>query len=949
MRFTDPLWLALILPIAAALAWSWRRVHGIARPRKAMAFSLRFLMGVALAIALAGPQWFEPHRGTATIFVLDRSDSIDSSDRQRALEFINQAIPEMGPDDLTGVVVAAKEARMEVAVGRPQRIETVQSDVPPGESDLAAAVRLASANFPDGKARRIVVLTDGNETNGDFVGAAQSAAADGIEIDTVTLGSERRQEALIAAVEAPEQARLDQPVSIRAVVESSAEQTVVLDLDRDGRIVQSLETRLRPGRNSVLMQDMPPKTGFQRYRVTMRANQDQDIRNNLGATFVNVRGRPRVLILQDRTEDQVLRNAIAGRGIDVDVAGPGGAPLRAESLQSYDALILNDFNARGMNERQQSLIRSAVRDTGIGFAMIGGESSFLPGGYYGTPIAEILPVDLDVRQRKDFPSTSIAIMVDCSGSMSMEEDGQQKIRLAAQAAEQTIRLMGPRDRVAVAGSSNGIEFLVPFGELGDKQAAIEGARKLAVTGGGIYVRPSIEKAEIELNKEPSKVRHFILLADGNDSTDQEGALETAARMRANKITTTVVAIGDGKDVPFLRRLAVVGGGRFYLATRANQLPAIFTQDASLVSRSAIEEGAFIPKIVGDDEVLNGIDGLPPLLAYCLADSRPLARTILRTQKDDPLLAKWQFGLGTSLAFTSDAQRRWASRWVAWGGFDTFWSQATRAITRRNTDNRYQTSARLEGGKGRLELKAFDRLGNPIAANATVRVTSPSGEQREVAIVAQAPGVYSGEFPASEVGSYVVSVAEPGTGAAKVSTTGLNVAYPPEYRTTKPNLPLLQAVTEAARGKELKSAPEAFRPVANPGASIAEIWWAFVAFALFLLPVDIAIRRIAIPFAEFFASMRARFTRAPAVPEPARLERLQAAKVQAAKVRSAAGTSASKVATNGSEAPPKPDPNGPASSPPTTSPTSGVPSGAKGKPDGTTTAKSLLEAKRKRQG
>src|SRR5204863_4542570 len=111
----------------------------------------------------------------------------------------------------------------------------------------------------------------------------------------------------------------------------------------------------------------------------------------------------------------------------------------------------------------------------------------------------------------------------------------------------------------------------------------------------------------------------------------------------------------------------------YLAKKAGQLPAIFTQDAAIMSRSAIEEGVFLPKSVMGEEILRGIspNSVPALFAYCLASDRPLAQTGMRTAKDDPLLATWQYGLGSSLAFTSDAQAPWAARWGSWQQFGTF--------------------------------------------------------------------------------------------------------------------------------------------------------------------------------------------------------------------------------------------------------------------------------------
>jgi len=416
--------------------------------------------------------------------------------------------------------------------------------------------------------------------------------------------------------------------------------------------------------------------------------------------------------------------------------------------------------------------------------------------------------------------------------------------------------MAPQDRVGVAGSTDGIEFVAPMQTLTDKMAVINQIRTIDITGGGIYIGPSVQAAEPVLRAETSKVRHFILLADGNDSTDWRDAMQRVASMRADKITTTVVAIGDGKDVLMLRQLAAAGGGRFYLATKARQLPAIFTQDAAIMSRSAIEEGRFFPKVVGGEEILRGIASMPGLLAYCLTDARPLSRIGMRTHKDDPLLATWQYGLGSSLAFTSDAQSRWAKEWVGWEGFEAFWSQAVRSISRRATQNDYQVAVRQEGGKGIIEMKGYDRLGNPLnGESATVRIAAPNGASREVILRQEAPGLFNGSFEASELGSYIVTVAEKDkAGGSRVSASGFSVPYPPEYRSFRPNRPLLAGIAKATKGQELKEPAQALRPAADPGESITELWPLLVFLAALLLPIDVGIRRLAIPLGEIVAKV-----------------------------------------------------------------------------------------------
>ena len=521
MRFTNPFYLLLFVPVAAGLWYSFRHIHGMARGRKRLAFFVRFVLASLLVFALSGPEARRPNQGLCTMFVVDRSDSISETDRHRAERFIDEAIGKLGPDDSAGIVAFGKEAVVEAAPGGRRSVGTILSRVDGSASDLAGAIRLASASFPDGKARRLVLLSDGNETNGDVAEAGQVAATDGIPIDVVPLGlAPRKGEASVAALEAPTEIRAEQPFDIRVLVDSSIPQNGMLQIDRDGIVIKRMPLSLEEGRNAVVVPEKLTEAGFHKYRATLYADHDIDNRNNIGLGFVAVRGKPKVLILQDKPHETSLADALRKNGIVADVGGPSNVPSKPEDLQVYDAVILNDLNASYLAQSQMHLLQAAVRDSGVGFAMVGGESSFLPGGYYGTPIAEVLPVDLNIRQRKTFPSTSILIIMDASGSMGMEEDGMTKLRLAGRAAEETVKLMSPMDRAGIAGSSDGIEFVVPMQKMTDKAGAIDKIEHLSQGGGGIYVGPSILKAESVLMAEDTQVRHFILLADGNDSEDQ---------------------------------------------------------------------------------------------------------------------------------------------------------------------------------------------------------------------------------------------------------------------------------------------------------------------------------------------------------------------------------------------------------------------------------------------
>ena len=872
MRFTNPLFLLFFIPLLFGLYWSYFQVQGMAKRRKIRAFILRGLMSSFLILALAGPEMYRGNKGTCTVFLVDRSDSIRDMDREKQEKFIEDAISKMPDMDQAAIVVFGGTASIESAPGGKRTVHRIDSRVAGSVTDIAAAVRLASATFPDGKAKRIVLLSDGNETQGDLRGAAQVAALDNISIDVVSLGqTEGTSEVLVSSLEVPDSGREGQPFELKVNIDAHGIRTGKVRLDRDGVVVEEKLVDLHDGRNTIIFPQLIKSVGLLRYRAIIEANGDTDPRNNVGAGFINVRGRPKVLIAQNKTTDRALATALERNSISVDLVGPSGLPTRPEQYQGYEAIILNDINAANVPQPIMNAMVTASKDSGIGLAMIGGEDSFLPGGWYGTNVIDALPVDLNIRQKKSLAGVSVLIMADCSGSMSMIEDGQPKVRLASRAAEETIKMLGPMDRVGVAGSSDGVDLYVPMQSAENKEIAIEGARKLTVNGGGIYIRPSITRAFEILRPEPSKTRHFVLLADGDDSTDWDTVFDTATAMRAEKITTTVVAFGDGKDVPNLKKLAAIGGGRFYLALKGSQLPAIFTQDTAVMGRSAIEEGAFIPKITQLDEVIQGVfnGGVPPLLAYCLTESKPLSKTILKTKKDDPLLMTGRNGLATTFAFTSDAKSKWARNWVSWSEFGTFWSQLVRSVGRQATKNVYQIEVKQEAGKAKIVVTAKDPNGNPLNAPETpVRVGAPDGTSKELILNQTAPGKYESEVETTAVGSYIVSVVESdGKGGSRVQTAGASVSYPAEYRILRPNTPLLTETAAVTKGRSVTKPGDIFRPVELQGKSYAEMWGLLVLLSILVLPFDIATRRIVVPLAELLQTRkkkRAKVEDAPAM-------------------------------------------------------------------------------------
>src|SRR5687768_14055786 len=116
------------------------------RGRKRLSFGIRFALVAALVLALAGPEAHRANEGVCTIFLVDKSDSVSDADRARTRNFINRSLEALTDQDQAAVIAFGREATVDIAPGRLRSVDQVLSVVDGSSSDLAAAIRLASAS-----------------------------------------------------------------------------------------------------------------------------------------------------------------------------------------------------------------------------------------------------------------------------------------------------------------------------------------------------------------------------------------------------------------------------------------------------------------------------------------------------------------------------------------------------------------------------------------------------------------------------------------------------------------------------------------------------------------------------------------------------------------------------------------------------------------------------------
>lgn len=839
------------------------------RPREALALGLRSTLMLSLILSLAGLEINRSSDDLAVVFLLDHSDSMPPDARADAFAYVRQAMQAMGPEDQSAVVVFGRDALVEQAMSSRHDLPPITSSPDPRQTDISAAMRLGMALFPPDRARRMVILSDGRSTHGDAALAAQFAAALDVELLLVPFENTAEEEVWLADVEAPGSLRQGERFALSLAIHSTQDTQAEVRVFADESLVFDQAQQLTRGLQRVRIPLIAGAPGFVRYRVQIEPSTDSTYQNNELNAFSRVLGPPRLLLVvpavgepiglsgeQRPDEAAQLETALKASGFLVERVLPQQVPLGSlAGLAEYNAVVLVDVPARQLSLRQMTHLQSYVRDLGGGLLAVGGPTSFGVGGYFRTPLEEILPVDMQIKDELRRPALTIVFVIDRSGSMGEASGGTAKIELAKEAVARSTELLFSGDRVGVVAFDEAASWVVPITEVGDWQK-IAGEVSSLAAGGGTDILAGLQAAARILPDDPAAVKHIILLTDGG--ADPTGIPELVSRLRAED-GITLSAVGIGSDAaPFLADLAEQGGGRYHFAPDAESIPTILTEETTLVARSYIVEQTFYPEEVGSSPILSGLTHTPPLYGYVATSTKDLTRLLLTSPAEDPILAVWQYGLGQAAAFTSDATGRWGRDWVSWPGYVTFWGQVARAVTAEQQASPLQVRVEAGDSQAIVKVEAHAESGDSLnGLQLEANVLGPGGDRETLMLEQVAPGRYQAAFSPREMGAYVIRVAGTGKDEAISATSGWVLPYSPEYRHLVSGASPLRDLLQANKARLADADPRgAFAHTRSRQATPLPMRpWA-LALAAILLVMDIASRRLVVGRAELGRAVRA---------------------------------------------------------------------------------------------
>ena len=871
VAFTDPIWLWLLLPICilVVVGW-WAASRTLPRARRIASLVIRLVLVGCIVASLAGARLALPSDRLSVVFLVDASASMVDATREELLAFAREAVRRIPEGDTAGVVVFGANALVDRLPSGLDELQAPGSVPVVSATDIAAAVRLGTAIFPAGTQRRLVLLSDGNDTGGQAEEAILSAASAGVRLDVVPPGGDTYPEALVDGVDAPEGARVGETIDLTVRLRATVATTGTLRLLADGATVATRNVSLKPGTTSVTFTVKADTPGFHVFRAVLEPRDDHFAQNNAADAYVLVTGEPQVLVATDdpaRAADFV--DALTTARQHVTVVGATGVPSSLATLAGYDAVVIDDVTAAQLGATTMASLQVYVRDLGKGLVMLGGHNSYGAGGYLNSPLEETLPVYMTVRDRQRSPDVALVAVIDKSGSMADchcttdnrstgigGSRGFEKVDIAKEAILRAADALSPTDQLGVVAFDEGAHWAVHTGpiNLGQLQNSL-GFR----ADGQTNIYAGLKAAYDDLVHNPAKLRHIILITDG---WSRSGAYDQLlADMKKAGITLSTIGTGGG-SAQVLKQLAEESGGRYYSADDATKIPDIFLKETIRTAGEQIVEEPFQPIPSSPSEILRGLDAsrLPTLLGYNATTAKGTATVALLTGREDPLLAQWQYGLGRAVAWTSDARQQWAARWIGTKDFGTITAQLV-AWTLPPQDEQGIDVRFSPGRDGELnvEVTSLDDDGAPRNFYRTVlRMVAPNLDPVQSVLTQVGPGKYTGTVRADQPGAYLVRVAQTRDGADSANRT-LGVVSPAaeEFRRLGVDGPALARYAADGQGRQITldpQDPEVVKQVWTHDIAAAAfptpIWPWLLLLAMILVPIDVGVRRVALTRGDF---------------------------------------------------------------------------------------------------
>lgn len=753
------LWLLLGVPLIF-LAFHMRR--DTATPRRWwMMAALRTIVVALLVVALADPGALRPAERHTVVHAIDASATLPVADVTRAVDQMIRT-PTKPPAQQAGYVVFAENAlsvETTSELARALRLRTpdgksfIQGS---GGTDLSRAIALAAAALPESACRDIVLVSDGRHTGDDLWPVVERLRQTGVRIHSVPMAVTVVRRTEVAELSLPNPLRANSPTPVALTVRASAPMSVRIGLSTDGQHFSWRAVQLPTGSSRWTMTAQFKHSGLQPLVVRIESQDGIQTQNTDWRSEVAVGAPLRILLIaSDSTAVRSYVRMLSRQGFQVDVRMPEQLNDRSQSLDIFDTVVMNDPPSGLLSLMLQQRLEGYVREGGS-LIFIAGENSHGRDGWNGTVLEHLLPVKFTGPRRHQ--DLDLLLLIDRSYSMR-----GHLLEIAKIASATAIDALDERHRAGVIAFDAKSHPIVPLQLRANAQAQL-GQMGALTAEGQTNIYQALWAAYQTLRASKAPLRHVILLSDGNTapigfrtqatrlSTNEEAPPDSfeglGARMAAEGISVSTVAIGDEPDLDLMNLIAEATGGSAYVVKSPSEVPALFAEESRRLTGDASIERRFQVQARLASEATAGINFLhaPPLLGITVGTARSRASVVLTGAEGHPLLATHSYGLGKVTAYLSDVSGRWSAPWQRWSDYERLWSQILRTHTKATVAEAGRFSTAIDHRGLWVTLNLADQSSfSTLLAQPMVSVTSAEGEVARSHLGLVAPGRYEARF------------------------------------------------------------------------------------------------------------------------------------------------------------------------------------------------------------
>ena len=822
LRFERPWLLLLLIPAIVLILLPWLRLPKRRRLtlQKIIPTVIHGLLSILLVLLLAGTSIARITDNQSVILLVDHSDSTlsvrsEMDTRVAELQRLFQKNTSVEVMYFGGDCVASPEEN-------PQYTDA---------SDIAGALEYAASQLPADKAGRIVLFSDGRQTENDGISTAEYLYSRGVRIDCVWFDSTTKDpEVLISDLIAPHTTYQDRPMTFVAELESNVSTAAELALYDGNTLISRKEVHLGEG-SKVVSFDVPGcSAGLHSFRLEIEPETDTLSQNNRAVACVDVVSSPSVLIISGiDTDSEPLEKALDAHA-DVSAVTTAKAPRDISQLCQYDGVILQNVNADDLPRNYAQLLHTYVHDYGRGLLAVGGKDTFMYGSMRGTQFEEMLPVSFNLSRTSENESVALMLVVDCSLSMSQQTSFMS---VAKQGTIKCVDSMSANDYVGIISFNQTATVEAPMEKAtAEHKANLNRIIAGLTTSKGTFYTDALKLAHQELLKSDAPVRHILFVSDGGPA--DTGFTNLIPGIVNDGISISTIGLGFSSSL--LSDMAENSGGSYYFVKESTDLPDIMLSLTQQISVNSLITGSFTPTASEDSPLAAALPtSLPALNGYLGTTVKKSANVHITVGEEHPLFASWALGNGKVSCFTSDLSNTWSSRWLQ--SSDLMKALLLHAMPDNHNTSALQVSTTWGGRSAQITVttpEADDSLMSLSTANETQAMTQIS------------PGVYRGSIPTEGMGGYPFTVTQTSreNEAIDMVSQVVSVSASAEHNVFGANGQALMTGISTGAGGILTDTPTDLAKVDPDSVSVVTYFRVLIGilFTLLLL-ADIGIRKL----------------------------------------------------------------------------------------------------------